>query len=331
MIISVSNLNKDFSLKKSPPGFLGNIRSYFKPEILTIPAVKDLSFEVEEGELLAFLGPNGAGKSTTIKILTGLLHPTSGKASVLGHTPWENRAGLANVIGTVFGQKSQLWYHLPPADTFYLLGKIYEVDEKILKSRLDEFIDLFDIASFYDTPIRKLSLGQRMRCEIIAALLHGPKVLFLDEPTIGLDTVSRNNIRGFIRRLAEESKVTIFLTSHDAQDVVSICKRAVIINNGKIVIDSKVKELKRRYLHYKILELFVDSEPDITNLADGVKLLKRKEKAGGFGLKYEIDTKKITVEKVIHQVLKDLTLHDITIMDPPLEEVISQIYMKSGE
>lgn len=303
----------------------------FNPARNHLTAIDTISFEVQEGELLAFLGPNGAGKSTTIKILTGILHPTSGEATVLGLTPWENRIALSRQIGSVFGQKSQLWYHLPPVDTFSLLGKIYEVDHRDFKKRLDRLTDIFELEVFHNTPIRKLSLGQRMRCEIVASLLHAPRVLFLDEPTIGLDTVARNNIRTFIRRLSEEEKVTIFLTSHDTQDVVSICRRAIIINHGKIVIDARVKELKRQYLRSKIVELFIDNDLSEEFLIPGVSLLKKKERRDGFGIKLEVDTTVTPIEDVIRSIVRHCGLMDITVLDPPLEEVISRIYQKGFE
>ncbi len=300
----------------------------FNPFRNCLTAIDNISLEVQEGEILAFLGPNGAGKSTTIKILTGILHPTSGEAEVIGLTPWENRVALSRQIGSVFGQKSQLWYHLPPVDTFSLLGKIYEVDYRDFKKRLDWLTDIFELKEFHRTPIRKLSLGQRMRCEIVAALLHAPRVIFLDEPTIGLDTVARSNIRTFIRRLSEEEKVTIFLTSHDTQDVVSICRRVIIINHGNIVIDAPVKELKRRYLRLKMVELFIDTDLAPEFEIPGVTLMKKKEKPDGFGLKLKIDTEVTPIEKVIRTIVEGARLMDITVLDPPLEVVISRIYQQ---
>ncbi|MDP7420920.1 MAG: ATP-binding cassette domain-containing protein [bacterium] len=331
MIISVNGLKKEFVLSRTRPGFWGAVKSFFSPMKTTVTAVNGISFEVEEGELLAFLGPNGAGKSTTIKILTGILHPTSGEVSVLGIVPWQDRISLSRRIGSVFGQKSQLWYHLPPVDTFNLLGKIYEVEDRDFKKRLDRLIELFELDEFKNIPIRKLSLGQRMRCEVMAALLHAPRILFLDEPTIGLDTIARNNMRAFIRRLSEEENVTIFLTSHDTQDVVSICRRAIIINHGGIVIDTKVKELKRKYFRWKTVELHLDQDLGPDFKLPGVTLLKHKKKEDGFGIKLEVDIDAVPVETVIRKIMRRRRLLDITILDPPLEEVVSHIYQKKVE
>ena len=192
---------------------------------------------------MAFIGPNGAGKSTTIKMLTGILHPTSGEATVLGLTPWKDRERLSYKIGSVFGQKSQLWYHLPPIDTFNLLGKIYEMDQSEQIKRRDFLVETFEIGDLMKTPVRKLSLGQRMRCEIAASLLHKPEVIFLDEPTIGLDVVARQNVRQTLKQWNDQEKATIFLTSHDVGDIEYLAGRVVIINHGQIVLDDQVKTL----------------------------------------------------------------------------------------
>ena len=191
IVVKVNNLKKNFKIKVQKPGLSGTINSLLKPEYKICRAVKGINFQVEKGERLAFIGPNGAGKSTTIKILSGILYPDEGEVDVLGFTPWRERQKMAFKIGAVFGQKPQLWYHLPPGDTFELFGKIYEMDKSIYKKRVAKLIELFDIKSFINTPVRQLSLGQRMRCEMAAALLHNPEVIFLDEPTIGLDVVSK--------------------------------------------------------------------------------------------------------------------------------------------
>jgi len=231
-IITVRDLRKTFQTKRKQPGLVGSLKAVVKPELQTVEAVKGISFELEPGELLAFIGPNGAGKSTTIKMLTGILYPSSGQASVLGLTPWKDRRKLAYRIGSVFGQKPQLWYHLPPADTFHLFARIYELDEAAFKERLSFLVEAFDIGDLLHTPVRKLSLGQRMKCEIAASLLHRPQVIFLDEPTIGLDVVAKQQIRDTIKLLHERDGATIFLTSHDAGDMESLCKRVIVVNYG---------------------------------------------------------------------------------------------------
>src|SRR5262245_9233988 len=226
--IEVSDLRKTFRSKQKEPGLAGSLRSLVSPNWRTVEAVKGISLTCEQGELLAFIGPNGAGKSTTIKMLTGILYPTSGQASVLGLTPWQDRQRLAYNIASVFGQKSQLWIHLPPLDTFNLLARIYELDAREYKERVDYLIDIFEVGDLVRTPARRLSLGERMRCELVAALVHRPRVLFLDEPTIGLDVIAKQRIRDLIRHLNRTEEVTVFLTSHDAGDIEQLCKRVIV-------------------------------------------------------------------------------------------------------
>src|SRR5512132_4140558 len=227
--IDVSNLQKTFQTKRKAAGMSGSLRALFKPEYSSIEAVRKLTFQMEPGELLGFIGPNGAGKSTTIKMLTGILHPTGGEAKVLGFVPWKERQKLAYHIGTVFGQRPQLWYHLPAIDTFTLFGKIFEMDDRETKMRIGFLTEAFEIGDLLETPVRKLSLGQRMRCEVAASLLHRPKLLLLDEPSIGLDVVAKQNIRDMIKRMNEMEGVGVLLTSHDAGDIEALCKRVIII------------------------------------------------------------------------------------------------------
>jgi len=220
--IVVRNLQKTFQTKRKTAGLGGSIRALFRPEYSAVEAVRSLSFEMEAGELLGFIGPNGAGKSTTIKILTGILYPSGGEASVLGFVPWRERQKLAYHIGTVFGQRPQLWYHLPAIDTFILFGKIYDLEDREVKRRIGFLTEAFEIGDLLETPVRKLSLGQRMRCEVAASLLHRPKLLLLDEPSIGLDVVAKQHIRDAIRRMSQEENVGVLLTSHDAGDLEAL-------------------------------------------------------------------------------------------------------------
>lgn len=319
--IRVQSLTKQFQIKKKKPGLRGSIESIFRPVYETKNAVQGLELEIEGGETIAFLGPNGAGKSTTIKMLSGILHPTSGEASVLGYVPWKDRKQLAYKIGTVFGQKSQLWYHLPPSDTFDLMARIYEVPKADYLQRRDGLIDRFELGPYMDTPVRKLSLGERMRCEITAALLHRPEIIFLDEPTIGLDVIVKQKIRGLIRELNEQDGTTVFLTSHDAGDVEELCRRAVVINHGQIIFNDHVRVMKRDYLKYKVVNLRLAEDPGHFSLA-GVKLLKQK----GPGLKLEIDLSQHTIEGVLTHLMSSYRLVDITIEDPTMEQVITNIY-----
>ena len=300
----------------------GLVSNLLSPQYKTVAAVSELSLQVEQGETLAFIGPNGAGKSTTIKMLTGILHPTSGTAKVAGCVPWEERERLAFHIGCVFGQRSQLWYHLPVGDSFEVLGSIFGINPRERASRVDHLVELLELQEFFQTPVRKLSLGQRMRCEIAACLLHKPEILFLDEPTIGLDVVAKRAIRDLILRLNKEDGTTIFLTSHDAGDIEQLCKRVIIVNQGGIVLDLPVKELKRRYLAEKVIGLRFENPPENIDEQEGIRLLKRK----GAGMKFLVDTEKIQIGNALSIIAAFGKIADITVADPPLEQVIARIY-----
>ena len=320
--IEVNHLQKTFQTKRKAAGMRGSLRALFKPEYHTVEAVRGLSFQMEAGELLGFIGPNGAGKSTTIKILTGILHPTSGDAKVLGFVPWKERQKLAYHIGTVFGQRPQLWYHLPAVDTFMLFGKIFELDDRETKKRIDLLAEAFDIRDLLETPVRKLSLGQRMRCEVAASLLHRPKLLLLDEPSIGLDVVAKQHIRDAIRKMSQEENVGVLLTSHDAGDLEALCRRVIIINHGQIVYEDKVSNLKRKFLTRKMVEVRYAEEVSPNFSIDGVEILK----VGSYGVKLRFDTTKTPVDAVMAHLSEAGELVDITVSDPPLEEVIAKIY-----
>jgi len=326
-IITVRDLRKTFQTKRKQPGLVGSLRAIVKPDLQTVEAVKDISFELEPGELLAFIGPNGAGKSTTIKMLTGILYPTSGQASVLGLTPWKDRRKLAYRIGSVFGQKPQLWYHLPPADTFHLFARIYELDDRAFRERMNWLVEAFEIRDLLTTPVRKLSLGQRMKCEIAASLLHRPQVIFLDEPTIGLDVVAKQQIRDTIKALHEREGVTIFLTSHDAGDIESLCKRVIVVNYGQVIYDDRVSALKRRYLTRKVVSVrFAERLENGFQLA-GVEVLK----VGDYGVKLQFDARATPVESVLQRLMDAHSVVDITVNDPPMEEIIRSIYKAPPE
>ena len=245
-VIEVENLKKNFIVKQKEKGFKGSLKSIFKPKLKVVKAVNNISFNVEEGEMLAFIGPNGAGKSTTIKMLTGILYPDSGRIKVLNIDPTKQRKKLAYKIGTVFGQKEQLWMHLTPYDNFKFFGAIYDLSKEETEKRIEEINSLFDLSKFINTPVRNLSLGLRILCEIAASLIHKPRILFLDEPTIGLDPVVKESIRKLIKKMNKEYKTTIFLTSHDISDIEKLCKRVIIVNNGKIVLDDQLINLKKQ-------------------------------------------------------------------------------------
>lgn len=300
---------------------MNGLVSVFKPEYKTIQAVDDISFSVNKGELLAFIGPNGAGKSTTIKILTGILFPTSGQLKILGLNPAQDRQKLAYHIGSVFGQKPQLWYHLAPLDTYNLFSRIYELDQKEYRKRLDFLVGAFEIKDLLKSPVRKLSLGQRMKCEIVASLLHKPKIIFLDEPTIGLDVIAKQHIREVIKFLNEEEKVTIFLTSHDAGDIETLAKRTIVINFGKIIFDNTTEELKKNYINTKIIELVVEKPLGNFNF-DGGKIVDKTK----FSVKIELDTSKNSIDRLLGYAVENFDIKDINIFDPPMEEIIMSIY-----
>jgi ABC-2 type transport system ATP-binding protein len=320
--VSLKDLRKTFMLKRKAVGLRGSLRALLRPVYQNVEAVKGVSLELEAGELVAFIGPNGAGKSTTIKMLTGILHPTSGEAQVLGFVPWKQRRELAYHIGSIFGQKPQLWYHLPPVDTFALFAHIYELDPQAFEKRKAFLIEALNISDFLETPVRKLSLGQRMRCEIAASLLHQPRILFLDEPTIGLDVVAKQHLREAIKTLHDEENLTIFLTSHDVGDVESLCKRVIIINHGQVIFDDKTSALKRRYLRKKIIGVrFAGMLPDDFSVRNA-RILKRSEQAA----KIELDTSVRPVDDLIKALMNFAPVVDLTVEDPPMEEIIAEIY-----
>src|SRR6266511_2156438 len=320
--IEVNNLQKTFKSKRKAAGLGGSLRALFRPEYTSVEAVRSLSFQMEAGELLGFIGPNGAGKSTTIKMLTGILYPSDGEAKVLNFVPWKERQKLAYHIGTVFGQRPQLWYHLPAVDTFALFGKIYEMDDRDVKMRIGQLAETFEIQDLLETPVRKLSLGQRMRCEVAASLLHRPKLILLDEPSIGLDVVAKQHIRDAIREMARLENVGVLLTSHDAGDLEALCKRVIVINHGQIVYEDKVSNLKRKFLTSKLVEVRYADEVSKNFKVDGTEMIK----IGQYGVKLRFDTRNTPVERVLSHLTHAGSVADITISDPPLEEVIAKIY-----
>jgi ABC-2 type transport system ATP-binding protein len=320
--IDVRNLTKIFTTKRKAAGLRGSLQALARPQYQAVEAVCGISFEMEQGELLGLIGPNGAGKSTTIKILTGILFPTSGEARVLGYVPWQQRQKLAYQIGTVFGQRPQLWYHLPAIDTFNLFGKIYDLDDAETRKRIAFLADAFEIQDLLETPVRKLSLGQRMRCEVAASFLHRPRLLLLDEPSIGLDVVAKQRIRDTVKRMNELEGVGVLLTSHDAGDIEALCRNVIIINHGQIVFRDKVSNLKRRYLTYKLVEVRYAQEVNPEFRLAGAEILK----VGRYGVKLRFDTRQTGVESVISGLAEAGSLVDVTISDPTLEEVIRAIY-----
>lgn len=322
-IIRVKNLGKTFRIKQKQSGFLGGLKALWDPNYKEVKAVDNISFSVNEGELVAFIGPNGAGKSTTIKMMTGILYPTSGNIEVLGFDPSRQRQKLAFHIGSVFGQKPQLWYHLPPQDTFNLFSRIYELDQAKFRSRLDYLVNAFDIGDLLQTPVRKMSLGQRMRCEIVASLLHQPKIIFLDEPTIGLDVIAKQRIREVIKHLNEKERVTIFLTSHDAGDVEALAQRTIVINHGRILFDDSTEQFKKNYIKTKTVELIVEG-----NLGNFVFPAGAIIEKTNISVKIEIEPTPQNIAELLKYATDNYQIRDINIQDPPMEEIIADIYRK---
>ncbi len=345
IVVEVAGLGKQFRIRQRESGLLGSVKGLFRSQYRLREAVRGIRFSLERGEMLAFIGPNGAGKSTTIKMLTGILYPSMGEARVLGLVPWKERRALSYRIASVFGQKSQLWFHLPPRDTFRLLARIYDLDEATYQRRQAFLVEMFEIKEYLTTPARKLSLGERMRCELAAALLHKPEVLFLDEPTIGLDVIAKQRMRDLIARLNAEEGTTVFLTSHDAGDVEQVCRRAIVINHGQVILDTQVSTLKHEYLRSKTIDLLLE-EPVEQMLAEesadgaqerqrlllglgsfaGIRVLKIK----GHGVKLEVDTRQQSIEPVISALMQRYRVQDMNIADPPMEEIIAAIYGAKG-
>ena len=323
-VIEVNNLCKDFIGRKKITKPNGK-KSLLKTEKTVKHAVDNISFSVEEGEAVAFIGPNGAGKSTTIKMLTGILYPTSGDISVLGLNPSKDRVKLSYSIGSVFGQKEQLWVHLTAYENFKFFGSIYDIKKQELEERIEHLAGIFDIKSFMDQPVKSLSLGQRMKCEMVASLLHNPKMLFFDEPTIGLDPIAKETLRKLIKKINRELGTTILFTSHDVGDIEEVCKRVIIINDGKIVLDDSMRNLKYHYLNKKLVEVNLKSNVKIKE-TEGIKVLKAKDTL----YKIEVDMNKSTMDELLGLFKAD-DLQDITISSTPLEDIIKTIYRGGNE
>ena len=318
-MIKVENLKKNFTKVKKKKG----IKGFFFPDKEKFEAVKDISFEVNKGELVAFVGPNGAGKSTTIKMLTGIIHPSEGNVLVDGLNPVKDRKKLAYKIGCMFGQKSSLWMHLPAIDTYRLYGAMYDIEKKELEKRINEIIDMFDLKEIVNIPVRKLSLGQRMICEIGAIMLHKPDILFLDEPTIGLDIMVKEKVRNAILKVNKTENTTIFLTSHDLGDIEKICERIIIIDHGKIIKDETIDNLKKEYLRERYVTLIYDENMENTefdyriNGRDGNKVM------------IKVDTSKVSMSDIISKFMKYGNVVDMEAIPVPLEDVIYDIYTKN--
>ena len=333
--IRTVGLTKTYRTKVKSEGLAASFRALVKPEWRNVEAVRGIDLEVGRGEIVAFIGPNGAGKSTFIKMMCGILQPTGGEISVLGISPQRERRRLAMRIGTVFGQKSQLWLHLPASDSFTLLAAIYEIGDAERKRRVGELTELFGLSEFIKTPVRKLSLGQRIRCEVAASLLHDPDILFLDEPTIGLDVVVKQAIRELILNRNREKGVTVFLTSHDPADIEHLCKRAIVIDRGLVVLDQTVEQMRSDYLGTKMIDVAFNVPAPLPELAGVTAIADGAAGGGAPGQKsprwtLSVDTSVQPIGELMNKLSGMGGVLDITINDPPMEDIIAAIFAKGG-
>lgn len=320
-IITVEHLSKHFKVYRRRTGFWGSLSSTVSRQHDIIRAVDDVNFSLDRGELVGYIGANGAGKSTTIKMLTGILVPSSGHIDVMGLTPYRQRKENTRRIGVVFGQRTQLWWDLPVIDSFELLKQIYEIPQNLYKQNLEFFSEMLQLQPFLSTPVRRLSLGQRMRCDLTAALLHNPEILYLDEPTIGLDVVAKEQVRQFLRQVNAERQVTVILTTHDLNDVEQVCQRLIIIDSGKIIYDGGIDALKKRY--GKTRMLIVDLAQAYSKVQlEGVDLTRRD--GNRIWLAFDRDT--ISASEVIAQLTARYEIQDLTISEPEIEEIVRRIY-----
>jgi ABC-2 type transport system ATP-binding protein len=320
-LIKVEGITKSFKVAKRSSGLLQATKALFYREHTIVEALKDITFTINPGEIVGYIGPNGAGKSTTIKIMSGILVPDGGKCSIMGFTPWKNRVEYVKNIGVVFGQRSQLWWDVPVIDSFELLKDIYNVPQGEYKTTLDLLVETLELKDIINSPVRQLSLGQRMRCEIAASLIHNPQILFLDEPTIGLDAVSKIAVRQFIKTINQEKGVTVVLTTHDMNDIEALANRVILIGKGSLLYDGKLEELRKRFGTHKTIT--VDYRKN-TNSMDipGTSIIHWSPEHAVLS----IDTEKILTSEVITQLSKKVDLLDVTIESQPIEDIIVQLY-----
>jgi len=319
--ILVEQLSKTYKVPEREGGFGAAVRSFFKRKYKDVKAVQEVNFQIEQGEVVGFLGPNGAGKTTTLKMLSGLLHPTGGKATVLGFTPWELKTDYLRSMTLVMGQRNRLSWDIPAADSFLLAQAIYRLPDDEYKATYKELDELLELEPLMKKPVRNLSLGERMKCEIAAGLLHRPKVLFLDEPTIGLDITGQVRIREFLREYNKRTGATIILTSHYMADVTALCERIIIIHHGQLKYDGGIGNLSRRIAPFKLIGVMLEKSNgyDLSQYGEPVQNEEDAEK-------HYIQVKAEDVTKVTSRMLSDLPVHDITITDPPIEDVIEQAF-----
>ncbi|PSG98993.1 MAG: sugar ABC transporter ATP-binding protein [Nanohaloarchaea archaeon SW_7_43_1] len=318
-LIEAENLNKNFKIYSRGEGITGYLKSFVSRDYDEVNAVENLNLEIEKGNMIGYIGANGAGKSTTVKMLTGILEPTSGRIEVNGINPHEERKKNAMNIGVVFGQKTQLWWDLPVKESFKLLKDIYEVSDEDYEARIDEFDEVLQLSDFWDQPVRKLSLGQKMRCELAAAFLHHPKIVYLDEPTIGLDVAVKERIRDFIRKMNDEINITVILTTHDIGDIEDLCERIIVLDEGRKIYDGALTELVNNYTSRRIIletddiiELEIEGVEEVESINRKTKIL--------------FDSEKISASELMNKVLEKYDVGDFQIKEPDIEMVVKKIY-----
>ena len=318
-IIEIEQLTKTYRVYRKKEGLFASVRGLLHRQYNSVEAVRGVNLQVEQGQFVAFLGPNGAGKTTTLKLLSGVIHPTAGTARVMGYVPWKRQTAYRRRFALVMGQKNQLWWDLPAQESFRLHQKIYQIEPGQFQKTLDELSDLLELGPLLGQPVRELSLGERMRMELVAALLHSPDVLFLDEPTIGLDVVAQHNIQGFLRHYQELRKITILLTSHYMKDVAALCKRVVIIANGQIMYDGSLSGIIDRFGGHKVVtfQLTGDEMPDLSQFGEVQESVAPR-------VKLRIDRRNVTA--ALSHILAEHTVEDVAVEDPPLEQVIADVF-----
>jgi len=323
--IEIRGLRKSYRVYQKKEGLWASLTGLFRREYRDVDAVRGIDLDVEQGEFVAFLGPNGAGKTTTLKLLSGVISPTDGQARVLGHVPWARENAYRRRFALVMGQKNQLWWDLPAQESFRLHQKIYRIDPEKFNRTRDELVDLLEVRHVLGRPVRELSLGERMKMELTAALLHSPDVLFLDEPTIGLDVIAQHNIQKFLKHYQQERKVTILLTSHYMKDVAALCKRVVIIAHGDIMYDGSLAGIVDRFSGHKVLSLqFADDRmpSDLARYGEVLEIIEPKAR---------LRVDRGSIAEVLSSVLANHTIEDVSVEDPPLEEVIADMFTLSAE
>jgi ABC-2 type transport system ATP-binding protein len=320
-LIKLEGISKSYKVAKRSSGLRQAAKALFVREHTIVPALKDISFSINPGEIVGYIGPNGAGKSTTIKVMSGILVPDSGSCTIMGYNPWKDRVQYVKNIGVVFGQRSQLWWDVPVIDSFELLRDIYKVPQQEYEENVKQLIEALELKDIINSPVRQLSLGQRMRCEIAASLLHSPKILFLDEPTIGLDAVSKMAVRQFIKKINQEKGVTVILTTHDMSDIEALAERVILIGKGTLLYDGSLSELRSKFGTQKTITIDYRENHNPIQIPGATTLSWSQERAI-----LSVDTERVLVSEVITQLSSKVELIDVEIDSRPIEEIIVQLY-----